>query len=154
MARGRGAKGGKGGKGKGTKWKRPSTLPPESFGYSKYSKEYSRSSSGCSSPPPSLTTNCDDSLELSLAERSFIQVVERPGLADSDESDKSKEEDSMEEEDNDCSGGGNGSGDDGGGDSGVGNDKGGGSDMGGGQGYSSDGNGGEGGRAGGKAPPP
>lgn len=122
MARGRGAKGGKGGKGKGAKRKRPPTLPPESFGYSKYSKEYSRSSSGCSSPPPpSLMTNCDDSLELSLVERSFIQAVERPGLADSNESDESKEEDSMEEEeDNDCSGGGNGSGDDGGGDSGVG----------------------------------
>lgn len=92
MARGRGAKGGKGGKGKGAKRKRPPILPSESFSDSKYSKEYSRSSSGCSSPPPpSLTTNSDDYLGLSLVERSFIQAVERPGLANSDESNESND---------------------------------------------------------------
>jgi hypothetical protein len=132
----------------GKKRKREPTPPSEDFGDSEYSEEeFSSKSEGSPAPIPlrESSDDSDDSQGLAAEVWTYIRVVERSGLAGSDESeDSSDEEDSSEEDGGD---GGEGGDDDDDDDDGGGGGRGGnGSSRG-----SNSGRGGSGGSRGGKA---
>jgi hypothetical protein len=132
----------------GKKRKREPTPPSEDFGDSEYSEEeFSSKSEGSPAPIPlrESSDDSDDSQGLAAEVWTYIRVVERFGLAGSDESeDSSDEEDSSEEDGGD---GGEGGDDDDDDDDGGGGGRGGnGSSRG-----SNSGRGGSGGSRGGKA---
>jgi hypothetical protein len=88
--------------GKSNKRKREPTPPSEDFGDSEYSEEeFSSESEGTLAPvsPPASSDDSDDSQGLAAEVWTYIRVVERSGLAGSDESEySSNEEDSSEED--------------------------------------------------------
>jgi hypothetical protein len=107
--------------GKNNKRKREPTPPSEDFGDSEYSEEeFSSESEGSPAPIPlrESSDDSDDSQGLAAEVWTYIRVVERSGLAGSDESEYSSDEEDSSEE----GGGGDGGGDD--------DDKGGGGDDG------------------------
>jgi hypothetical protein len=88
--------------GKSNKRKREPTPPSEDFGDSEYSEEeFSSESEGTLAPvsPPASSDDSDDSQGLAAEVWTYIRVVERSGIAGSDESEySSNEEDSSEED--------------------------------------------------------
>jgi hypothetical protein len=95
----------------GKKRKREPTPPSEDFGDSEYSEEeFSSESEGSPAPIPlrESSDDLDDSQGLAAEVWTYIRAVERSGLAGSDESEYSSDEEDSSEED----GGGDGEGDD------------------------------------------
>jgi hypothetical protein len=95
----------------GKKRKHELTPPSEDFGDSEYSEEeFSSESEGSPAPIPlrESSDDSDDSQGLTAEVWTYIRVVERSGLAGSDESEYSSDEEDSSEED----GGGDGEGDD------------------------------------------
>jgi hypothetical protein len=99
----------------GKKRKREPTPPSEDFGDSEYSEEeFSSESEGSPAPIPlrESSDDSDDSQGLAVEVWTYIRVVERSGLAGSDESEYSSDEEDSTEEDGGGGGGGGGEGDD------------------------------------------
>jgi hypothetical protein len=97
--------------GKNNKRKREPTPPSEDFGDSEYSEEeFSSESEGSPAPIPlrESSDDSDDSQGLAAEVWTYIRAVERSGLAGSDESEYSSDEEDSSEE----GGGGDGDGDD------------------------------------------
>jgi hypothetical protein len=97
--------------GKNNKRKREPTPPSEDFGDSEYlEEEFSSESEGSPAPIPlrESSDDSDDSQGLAAEVWTYIRAVERSGLAGSDESEYSSDEEDSSEE----GGGGDGDGDD------------------------------------------